>query len=128
MSPLEKHLLRRSFGQLAAHSEQTTALFLDRLQTKNPALLECLTNGNGSDQRWLMEDLAVLIRFADEVDELGVYLETMRSRWTQIRDGQRRQAEHAFLWAIEQRLADDYTSKTRAAWLHFFRLLVRLSQ
>lgn len=129
LSALHKHLIRRTFKQLAAHHEETLTLFEQRLRELNPALLPLFVGETGFPSQRLMEMLALLISLMDDPAALSVQLKAVQTqqRHRPISGEQWQQAGCALLWVIEQRLGDAYTGDIQMAWLQFFQFLVQLS-
>jgi len=128
LSPLHKHLVRRTFMQLAAYEEQATRLFHQRLRELNPALLTLFTAEAGTQPQRPMETLAVMISLIDNPAALSRQIGAIQARQQHyhLSGEQFQQIGDALLWVIEQRLGQTFTRDIQTAWLAFYRFLGHL--
>ncbi len=129
LSPLHKHLVRRTFTQLVTHQEATISLFSQRLRELYPALSPLFLAQPGATWDRALEMLALIISLMDDPAALRAQIRQIqvRQREFQIAGEHFRQAGQALLWVIEQQLGEIFTHDMQMAWLQFYQFLARVA-
>lgn len=118
MTPKEIALLKSSWQRAARQPEQVAALFFTRLFELEPALKHLFRGDMTVLGRKFMQVLNMVVCSLDRLDELPPPLGDMgrRHRACGVKDRDYDTAGLALLWAVQQRLGDDYTPEVQRAW------------
>jgi hemoglobin-like flavoprotein len=128
LSPLHRHLVRRTFMQLVTHKEQSTKLFHQRLNELNADLLSVFAGDDATQPHRAIEMLALVISLLDNRATLRTQVKAIRAQQQHITDEHFRQAGEALLWVIEQQLGNTFTGDIQRAWQAFYRFLGQLAE
>lgn len=122
LTPLHKHLLRRTFTQLVIYDESTLRLFRQRLGELNPGLIVMVE----TQPYRLMEILALVMSLLDKPAVLRPQLKSLQAR-EHISNEEFQQIGDALLWVLEQELGDAFTVQIQSAWQEFYRHIAHLT-
>ena len=127
LTPLHKHLVRRTFTRLVIDADEVLRLFRQRLGETNPLLLSLVLVETQPYRP--MEMLALIISLLDHPQVLSTKLKMMQAQQPQelVSGENLRQLGDVLLWVVEQEIGDGFTAETQTAWLEFYRYLVYLS-
>lgn len=127
LTPLHKHLVRRTFTRLVVNADEMLRLFRQRLGETNPLLLSLVFVETQPYRP--MEILALIISLLDHPHVLRAKLKTMQAQQPQelVSAENLRQIGDVLLWVVDQEMGDGFTTETQTAWLEFYRYLAYLS-
>ena len=123
-------LIRSSFDQLVPAAENLAATFYRRLFEIDPTLRPLFQHDIGLQGRKFMTMLVVVVRGLDVLDHLLLDVENLGRRHVAygVRSAHYQAVESALLWAIQDRLAAQWTPATGAAWAAAYQLLADTMQ
>ena len=130
MNPTQIALINRSFEQLASSAEEVAASFYHRLFELDPTLRPLFQHDIVLQGRKFMTMLAVVVRGLDALDRLLTDVENLGRRHVAygVSDTHYETVEAALLWAIQDRLGDEWTPAVGEAWGAAYRLLADTMQ
>jgi hemoglobin-like flavoprotein len=130
MNPTQIALINRSFEQLASTAEELAAAFYTRLFELDPTLRPLFQHDIVLQGRKFMTMLAVVVRGLDVLDQLLTDVENLGRRHVAygVRDAHYAIVEAALLWAIQDRLGDEWTPAVGEAWGAAYRMLADTMQ
>jgi hemoglobin-like flavoprotein len=123
-------LIARSFEHIAPAAEEVAAAFYRRLFELDPTLRPLFQHDIGLQGRKFMTMLVVVVRGLGALDRLLPDVENLGRRHVAYRvSGAHYQTvEVALLWAIQERLGDDWTPAVGEAWAAAYQLLADTMQ
>jgi hemoglobin-like flavoprotein len=118
MTPEDTALVRASWAKLIAVSEQTAALFYERLFQRHPELRPLFKGELDEQGQKLMRMIDRAIDALDDPEPLDRVIKMMGARHNGygVQDEDYEKLGEVLFWALEQGLGDDFTPETRAAW------------
>lgn len=125
MTPEQIDDIQASFAKVAPIAPVAAALFYDRLFTIAPEVKPLFKGDMGEQGTKLMATLAVVVNGLRTIDAVVPVAQALAKR--HVAYGVRR--EHytpvgaALIWTLEQGLKDDFTPKTREAWMAAYNAL-----
>jgi len=130
MTPRQKQLVQESFALLAPVTEQAVAALYSRLFELDPDLRSLFRSDMRQQGRRMIQILAVTVLGLDYFERLVPVLQDLGRRHVQygVVPEQYAVVEQAFIWMLEQTLADALTPETQAAWVALYRLLADTMQ
>jgi hemoglobin-like flavoprotein len=130
MNPSQIALINRSFEQLASTAEEVAASFYHRLFELDPTLRPLFQHDMMLQGRKFMTMLAVMVRGLGTLDRLLTDIENLGRRHVAygVSDTHYEIVQAALLWAIEERLGDQWTPAVSEAWGAAYRLLADTMQ
>ena len=126
ITPKQRHLVRRSFGQLATQQDEVARLFYDKLFELAPETRSMFKDMR-AQRHQLMRYLALLVVSLDNPNSFLDLAQDLGKR--HARYGVRK--EHyvvfgkALLWAFEQSLGTAFTPKIKQAWVVVYNHIAR---
>ena len=111
-------LVRETWSKILPLSDQTSALFYERLFKLNPALRSLFVHDMGSQRRKLMSAIGLAVNSLDCLPDMVPLLQELGRRHMQYGVQQRDYdtVAQALLWTLREGLAAHYTSEVDAAW------------
>jgi len=130
MNATQIALIHSSFEHLAPAAEALAASFYGRLFEIDPTLRPLFQHDIVLQGRKFMTMLVVVVRGLDTLDRLLPDVENLGRRHVAygVSDTHYETVEVALLWAIQDRLGDDWTPAVGEAWAAAYRLLADTMQ
>jgi hemoglobin-like flavoprotein len=129
LSPLQKRLIRHSFGVIAGRSEIVGQLFYARLFVLDADLRTLFRHDMNEQVNKLMRMVALCVSsledetlFVTTVEELGA-----RHVAYGVRDEHYVIVGEAFIWAMSEGLGAAYTLEVQAAWTALYDLMAQIA-
>jgi hemoglobin-like flavoprotein len=129
LSPLQKRLIRRSFGAVAAQPDIAGQLFYARLFSLNPALRDLFKHDMNEQVNKFMRMIALCVSYLDDealfvstVEELGV-----RHISYGTRDEHYAIVGEALIWALSEGLGSLWTPEVRTAWIALYNMMAEVA-
>src|SRR6266498_257202 len=129
LSPLQKHLIRRSFGVIAGQSEIIGQLFYARLFALNADLRTLFQHDMNEQVNKLMRMIALCVSCLDDetifistVEELGA-----RNVAYGVRDEHYAVVGEALIWALSEGLGTAYSLEVQVAWIALYDLMAQVA-
>jgi hemoglobin-like flavoprotein len=129
LSPLQKHIIRRSFGGITQHSDQIAQLFYARLFDAYPHLRTLFPAAMEVQGQKLMQMLAMCVIYLDNETQLGHTVAALGARHVEygVRDEDYQAVGEALLWSISQVMGGSITPDIRDAWQTLYDLLAHMA-
>jgi methyl-accepting chemotaxis protein len=127
LTPLQKHLIRRSFGVIAGRSDIVGQLFYARLFALDADLRELFKHDMNEQVNKLMRMIALCVSFLDDEKMFIVTVEELGARHVTygVRDEHYAVVGEAMIWALSEGLGADYTRDVQAAWTALYDLMAQ---
>lgn len=118
LSPLERRLIRASFGKIARKEYEVTQVFFHKLKEINPSLskkFKCQPRPQNSS---LIESLALIITSIESPEMLSKHINALKHKLTALNIAHHDYPQLAliFLFAIENILQQHFSPKVKKAW------------
>lgn len=125
MTPRQKQLVQKTFEIVASISEQTAALFYERLFELDPGLRPLFQGDMQAQGRKLMQMLTVAVRGLDDVGTLLPAVGALGQRHAQygVEDEHYQTVGAALLWTLEEELGAKFTPEVKEAWTEVYGIL-----
>lgn len=125
MTPAQIRLVRQTWEQVQAASDQAAALFYRRLFELDPALRQLFKSDLESQGRKLMQLLGTAVRALEHPELMTPALKDLGQRHVRfgVRPDDYATAAVALLWMFEQQLGGEYTTEVRQAWTEVYMML-----
>ena len=130
MNPTRIALINRSFEQLTQAAEEVAATFYRRLFELDPTLRPLFQHDIVLQGRKFMTMLAVVVHGLGAPERLLTDIENLGRRHVAygVSATHYETVEAALLWAIQDRLGDEWTPAVGEAWGAAYRLLANTMQ
>jgi len=129
LSPLQKHLIRRSFGVIAGQSEIIGQLFYARLFVLDADLRALFQHDMNEQVNKLMRMVALCVSYLDDEKTFITTIEELGARHVAygVRDEYYSVVGEAFIWALSEGLGPAYTLDIQAAWTALYDLMAQVA-
>ena len=129
LSPLQKHLIRRSFGVIAGRSEIIGQLFYARLFVLDAGLQALFQHDMNEQVNKLMRMVALCVSCLDDEKTFITTIEELGARHVGygVRDEHYSVVGEAFIWALSEGLGTAYTLDVQAAWTALYDLMAQVA-
>lgn len=127
ISPLQKHLIRRSFGVIAGKSDIIGQLFYARLFALNPDLRALFQHDMNEQVNKLMRMIALCVSSLDDEKVFITAVEELGARHVayHVRDEYYPVVGEALIWALSEGMGTAYTPAVQAAWIALYDLMAQ---
>jgi hemoglobin-like flavoprotein len=125
MTPEQIALVQTSFASVAPEADHAGELFYRRLFEILPDSRPMFKPEMHDQQRMMMTTLATVVTGLDRFDEIRPAVEMLARRHVAygVADAHYAPVGEALIWALEQKLGDDFTPAARAAWVAAYGLV-----
>jgi len=121
-------LVRSSWAKISAAPEQTATLFYSRLFTVYPEVRPLFRGELDEQGEKLMRMMNKAVQSLDDLEPLDRVIKMMGARhWGYgVKSEDYEKMADALFWTLQERLGDDFTPETRAAWSAIYDELAEL--
>lgn len=129
LSPLQKHLIRRSFGVIAGRSEIIGQLFYARLFALDASLRALFQHDMNEQVNKLMRMIALCVSALDDEKLFVKTVEELGARHVSygVRDEHYAIVGEALIWALSEGLGTAYTHEVQSAWIVLYDLMAQVA-
>ena len=116
-------LIRHTFRMVAAHQQELTRLFYDKLFELDPSLREKFQSDVDAMPSKFMRMLAILVSLVNDPPQLEERARKLGQRQLEygVQPTYFDASETALLWALEKLLGSRFTKAAHSAWYRFHR-------
>ena len=116
-------LIRHTFRMVAAHQQELTRLFYDKLFELDPSLREKFQSDVDAMPSKFMRMLAILVSLVNDPPQLEERARKLGQRQLEygVQPTYFDASETALLWALEKLLGSRFTKVAHSAWYRFHR-------
>ena len=125
MTNEEKDLVKESFKKVEPIADVAAALFYQRLFDLDPELRPLFKGDLKEQGKKLMKMIGMAVKGLDRIEELVPMVEGLGKRHQSygVKDSHYQTVAESLLWTLEKGLGEDFTEKTRNAWIKLYQLL-----
>jgi|GEM_PF-124251 len=118
-------LVQSSFSQLLSQADATAKLFYERLFEMAPAVRPMFKEDMAQQRKKFIDMLQIAVNGLSNLDKLLPTVQNLGRRHVGygVKPEQYETVGEAFLWALEQKLGEDFTPEVKRAWISAYTLL-----
>ena len=123
LTAADLRLIRHTFRIVAAHQQELTRLFYDKLFEVDPALREKFQSDVDATPSKFMRMLAIFVSLVKDTPQLEERARKLGERHMEygVQPTYFDASETALLWALEKLLGSRFTHEAHSAWRRFHR-------
>ena len=130
MTPAQKILVQKTFGQVVPIADTAAALFYGRLFEIDPALRPLFKGDMVEQGRKLMQMIGVAVNGLDRLDQIVPAVQQLGIRHAGygVKEEHYSAVAAALLWTLEEGLGADFTPEVKDAWTAAYTVLATTMQ
>jgi hemoglobin-like flavoprotein len=130
MTPAQKILVQKTFGQVVPIADTAAALFYGRLFEIDPALRPLFKGDMVEQGRKLMQMIGVAVNGLDRLDQIVPAVQQLGIRHAGygVKEEHYAAVAAALLWTLEEGLGADFTPEVKDAWTAAYTVLATTMQ